>query len=334
MRGPSSCRTRLERSGRRRPCSSVRRASDPMLPDVRIWPRRHRPHTAHVMRGWRCSGRLRGGSWLALLGLALLCLGFMPGRASSEPTSVAVLDIDGADRAGDRRLRRARLRQGARAGRGPDRPAHGHAGRSRRFDARHHQGDPRRAGAGGRLRRAERRARRERRHLHPLCLPRRGDGARHQSRRGDPGPDRRRRLSAGPQPGTAGGRAGEAGGEVTAEPASAPHAERRDGGQDRQRRGRVHPQSRPAARPQRRLGRAGGARGREPVGAGGAEAERDRSDRARPRRAAAKLDGRQVEIDGGERTLATARRARSTASSPTGAPSCSASSPIPTSPTS
>ena len=55
-----------------------------------------RPHTAHVMRGRCCSGRLRGGSWLALLGLALLCLGFMPGHASSEPTSVALLEIDGA----------------------------------------------------------------------------------------------------------------------------------------------------------------------------------------------------------------------------------------------
>ena len=40
-----------------------------------------------------------------------------------------------------------------------------------------------------------------------------------------------------------------------------------DGGQDRQRRRRLHPQPRPAARPQRRLGRAGGARGGQPLGA-------------------------------------------------------------------
>ena len=40
------------------------------------------------------------------------------------------------------------------------------------------------------LRGAGRRARRQRRHLHPLRQPRRGDGARHQSRRGDAGPDR------------------------------------------------------------------------------------------------------------------------------------------------
>ncbi len=46
------------------------------------------------------------------------------------------------------------------------------------------------AGAGRDLRRAERRARRERRHLHPLREPHRGDGAGHQSRRRDAGPDR------------------------------------------------------------------------------------------------------------------------------------------------
>ena len=54
-------------------------------------------------------------------------------------------------------------------------------------DARHHQGHPRLAGAGGRLRRAERRARRQRRHLHPLRQPHRGDGAGHQPRRGHAG---------------------------------------------------------------------------------------------------------------------------------------------------
>jgi membrane-bound serine protease (ClpP class) len=42
-------------------------------------------------------GRLSGGRpWLAVLGLAVLCLGFMPGRASSQPTSVALLQIEGA----------------------------------------------------------------------------------------------------------------------------------------------------------------------------------------------------------------------------------------------
>ena len=47
------------------------------------------------------------------------------------------------------------------------------------------------------VRRAERRARRERRHLHHLRQPRRGDGARHQSRRRDAGPDRRPGLPGG-----------------------------------------------------------------------------------------------------------------------------------------
>jgi membrane-bound serine protease (ClpP class) len=46
----------------------------------------------------RCwySGRLPVGRfWLAVLGLAGLCLGAMPGRASGEPTAVALLEIDG-----------------------------------------------------------------------------------------------------------------------------------------------------------------------------------------------------------------------------------------------
>jgi membrane-bound serine protease (ClpP class) len=41
-------------------------------------------------------GRLPvGRSWLAVLGLAVLCLGSMPGRASSQPTTVALLEIEG-----------------------------------------------------------------------------------------------------------------------------------------------------------------------------------------------------------------------------------------------
>jgi membrane-bound serine protease (ClpP class) len=36
-----------------------------------------------------------GRSWLAVLGLAVLCLGLMPGRASGEPTTVALLEIEG-----------------------------------------------------------------------------------------------------------------------------------------------------------------------------------------------------------------------------------------------
>jgi membrane-bound serine protease (ClpP class) len=36
-----------------------------------------------------------GRSWLAALGLAVLCLGSMPGRASSQPTTVALLEIEG-----------------------------------------------------------------------------------------------------------------------------------------------------------------------------------------------------------------------------------------------
>ena len=65
-----------------------------------------------------------------------------------------------------------------------------HARRARRLDAQHHQGHPRLAGAGGHLRGAQRRARRQRRHLHPLRQPHRGDGAGLQPRRGDAGGDR------------------------------------------------------------------------------------------------------------------------------------------------
>ncbi|MCY1439099.1 hypothetical protein D9M71_553200 [compost metagenome] len=95
------------------------------------------------------------------------------------------------DRAGHRRLpgarhRPCRGREGT-AGRDP----HGHAGRAGHLHARDRQGDPRQSGSGGRLRGAGRRAGGERRHLHPVCLPRRGDGAGHQSRRGHAGADRR-----------------------------------------------------------------------------------------------------------------------------------------------
>ena len=117
-------------------------------------------------------------------------------RAARRPRSPCSRST--GDRAGDRGLRRARLRQGARAGRGPDRPAPGHAGRSGRFDARHHQGDlaapvPVVGYVLGR-----------RTHATPaLTSSMRAtwrDGARHQSGCGDAGPDRRWRLSAEAQP--------------------------------------------------------------------------------------------------------------------------------------
>ena len=51
---------------------------------------------------------------------------------------------------------------------------------------------------------------------------------------------------------------------------AAHHSRHRDGAQGRQRRRSLHPQSRGASRPQRRLGGAGGPRRRELVGDGGA----------------------------------------------------------------
>jgi membrane-bound serine protease (ClpP class) len=54
------------------------------------------PHIAHVIRPERCSGRPSvGRSWLAVLGLAVLCLGTLSGRASSQPATVALLEIEG-----------------------------------------------------------------------------------------------------------------------------------------------------------------------------------------------------------------------------------------------
>ena len=241
------------------------------------------------MRRTRLSRRQPVGRWwLAVVGLATA----VPDRgllAREQPAGDRCpARSRGRDRAGERRLRRAQLRQGADAGRGSHRPAHGHAGRSRRFDARHHQGDPGRAGAGGRLRGARGRACGKRRHLHSLCLPRRGDGARHQSRGGHAGPDRRR-LSE-PEPGRA-ARAGKGARRRRvrcrrAGRGRAAAADRRHGGQDRQRRRGLHPQPRPVAGPQRRMGGAGGAPGGEPARGRGPGEERHRPHRRRPRRPA------------------------------------------------
>ena len=110
-------------------------------------------------------------------------------------------------------------------------------------------------GAGRGLRRPERRAGGQRRHLHPLRQPHRGDGARHQSRRRDAGrrsaiprADARRPARRNPTKG------------------KAPRQARRrsDGGCADQeagpRRVGLHPRPRADARPQRRVGRARGAR--------------------------------------------------------------------------
>jgi membrane-bound serine protease (ClpP class) len=54
------------------------------------------PHIAQVTYCTRRSGRRSAGrSCLAVLGLAALCLESMPGRASSQPAAVALLEIEG-----------------------------------------------------------------------------------------------------------------------------------------------------------------------------------------------------------------------------------------------
>src|SRR6266446_2099192 len=95
------------------------------------------------------------------------------------------VDDQRRDRAGRRRLRSPRHRARREAGRAAGGAADGHPRRPRYLDARHHQGHPRVARAGGGVRRARRRARGERRDLHSLREPYRGDGARYQSGRGD-----------------------------------------------------------------------------------------------------------------------------------------------------
>ena len=88
----------------------------------------------------------------------------------------------------------------------PRRPEDRHAGRPRHVDARDHQGHPRLPDPGRHLRVSERRAGGERRHLHSVCEPHRGDGSRHQSGRRDTRANRHWRAQQRADP-TAGRRA-------------------------------------------------------------------------------------------------------------------------------
>ena len=292
---------------------------------ARLAPLRDRAHNEAVMA--RAGPPFGAGSWPALPILLLALGGLIAACRAARPDAAGGgARHSGRDRARDQRLRRAQLRQGGGARRRPDRAAHGHARRARRLDAQDHPADPRLAGPGDRFRRPRRRPRGERRHLHPLRLPRRGDGAGDQPRCRDPGPDRRPPRAAAAEPAARGqgGRRGAAGQQAAGG----------DGGQDPQRFDRLYPLARPAPRTQRRMGGKGGARGREPVGHGGAGAARHRPDRDQSRRSPEK-----ARRPGGRdrRRGAHARRppgAASSPSSPTGGPSCSPSSPIPRSPTS
>ena len=180
----------------------------------------------------------------------------------------------------------------------PGRAAHEYAGRPRYLDAPDRQRDPGFAGAGRDLRRAERSARGQRRHLYRLCQRHRGHGARHQYRRRDAGSARRQSAGAGRRLGTENGGARQS---------------RRAGGhgnaQDRQRRGRLYSQPRRAQRPQRRLGRRCGALCREPAGRRSAHASRHRRDRRQRSRSAAPDrrthgDGRRQAAAAGDRRAA------------------------------
>ncbi len=198
----------------------------------------------------------------------------------------------GCHRPGQRRLHRARHRQGGgrrcAAGRHPAR----HAGRSGQFDAPDHPGHAGVEGAGGGVRRARRRARGQRRHLHPVRRAHRRHGARHHPGRGHARRHRiarQRAQATGRCPADAGGRARR---QRAAQRQTRRCGKRRrrpgrcDDGQARQRCRGLHPRPGAAARPQCRVGRARGARGRQPDGERGVAGQRDRCHRHRCRRTA------------------------------------------------
>ena len=127
-----------------------------------------------------------------------------PAEVSKPPAAGAdraaiVLDVQGPIGPATRDFITRSLETAATRGRARRHP-HGHARRSRHLDARHHQGHPRLAGPGRHVRRAAGRARRQRRHLHPVREPRRGDGARRPT-----SARRRRSRSACQRAGGAGG---------------------------------------------------------------------------------------------------------------------------------
>ena len=112
-------------------------------------------------------------------------------QESSEVKLALTIEIDGAiGPATAKYVKEALADRGRTACRSRD-PAAEHAGRPRHQHARDHRRHPRLACSGRRLRRSFRRPCGERRHLHPLCNPYRGHGARHKSRRRDAGRDRR-----------------------------------------------------------------------------------------------------------------------------------------------
>ena len=132
-----------------------------------------------------------------------------------------------------------------------------YARRSGQLDARDHQGNPRQPRTDRHPCHAQRGTRRQRRHLHALRQPRRRDEPGHQPRRRYPRADRRYARRA------AGGSTGQAS-------ASRRRRRRRHEPQAGQRCVRLHSRTGAIARAQRRVGRAGRARGGQPVGQRGA----------------------------------------------------------------
>ena len=280
--------------------------------------------------------RVRSAAGSLSLLCALLCSVLLAQHAAGA--KVWVLEIDGAIRAGVRRLLHPfpGRRRGCR--RGPGGPAARHAGRPRQVHARHDQGAARLARTRRDLRLAERRPRGQRGDVHHVRESRRRHGPGDQHRFVDPRQHRGRRQSpALPAVAAATGptgrrdrrrRGGNRRGKRRGARRAARHA---DGAQGRQRRGGVHPRHRGAAGPERGVGGTDGARGLQPAGAGRPGPERHRPGGRGPRRTvrgARRRDHRRGGRRGDPRHV---RQPESSASSRTGGTSCSASSPIRTS---
>ena len=175
------------------------------------------------------------------------------------------------------------------------------------------------SGSGGHFCGAERCACRQRRHLHSLRQPYRRDGARHEPGRGDAHLDRRHAGFAGTAAPAAGAR-GQTRKEGRADQGRRKGLDERCfPAQGSVRRGGLYSRTGAIARPQRRVGGEGGARGGEPAGRGSAEAQGDRPDRCRPARSAQEAQRAQAQRRGSGADTADQGRGDHARSSRTGA---------------